>query len=173
MVRSSCNRLHIPFAKLNIAALIFISSALSLVMSFGVFIQLLWLVFHQLKKKVLCVHRCEKLKYPETYLYKPHQSQLCSEFCSAILNVVTSLKPLNPYPISGNRNALILCTLEIIISVWCWHNLMSRWFQLFPDIGMFLYALLSGVVCLLAALRWLHVWLWSLSYTLVSVWPWT
>jgi hypothetical protein len=33
---------------------------------------------------------------------------------------------------------MILCTLELIVSVWCWHNLMMRWFQLFHDIGMFL-----------------------------------
>ena len=90
------------------------------------------------QKKVLLVHCCEKLKHPETYFYKPHQSQLCLELRSVILNAVSSLKPLNPYPISGSRNTIFLCAFETIISLLCWHNFMFRWFQLFPDNGMFL-----------------------------------
>ena len=102
MVRSSCNRLHISFAELNTAALIFMSSTLSLFISFGVFIELLWPVFHHLQE-VLFVHCCEKLKHPETNLYQPHQSRLCWELHSVSLSLVTYLKPLNPYLVSVTR----------------------------------------------------------------------
>lgn len=68
MVRSSCNRLHISFARLNTTGPFFyIKHILSLVISLGVFIELLWPVFHHLKE-VLFVHCCEKLEHPETFL---------------------------------------------------------------------------------------------------------